>query len=209
LERDATVGAVPLLSLAAPLIGHFQIRNRGTVGGSIAHADAAGELPAVALALDSELDVAGSGGTRTVPAREFFLGTFTTALADEELLTAIRFPVWPERSGFAIREVARRHGDFALTGAVCGVTLGADDKVERAAIALLGMGNKPERALDAEQALVGSAPPEGDALDEIGRLAVRDTDPPDDIHASASYRHSVGAHVVKQALTAAVDEARA
>jgi carbon-monoxide dehydrogenase medium subunit len=207
LERDESVGAVPLLGLAAPLIGHFQIRNRGTVGGSIAHADAAGELPTVALALDAELDVATSSGTRTVAARDFFVGTWTTALGADELLTAVRFPVWPERSGFAIEEVARRHGDFALTGAVCAVALGGGEKVERSAIALLGMGSTPLRADEAERALVGSTPG-ADDLDEVGRLAVRDTDPPEDIHASSTYRHRVGAHVVTQALTRALAEAR-
>ena len=123
MERDpAVAAAVPLLAQATPLIGHFQIRNRGTVGGSLAHADPASEYPAVAVALGAELELAGRGGARRrVAADDFFVGTWTTAADADELLVAARFPVWPERSGFAIEEVARRHGDFALAGVACAV----------------------------------------------------------------------------------------
>jgi carbon-monoxide dehydrogenase medium subunit len=207
LERSDEAGAVPLLALAAPLIGHFQIRNRGTVGGSIAHADPAGELPAVALALDAVLEVSSAGGTRDVAAIDFFVGTWTTSLEDQDLLCAIRFPVWDGRCGFAVDEVARRHGDFALTGVVCGVTLGADDTVQRAAIAMLGMCATPVRATAAEAALVGSTPSTDD-LAEIGQVAVRDLEPPTDIHASTAYRTKVGAHVVARGLTSALERAR-
>lgn len=203
----ASTDAVPLLAQALPLIGHFQIRNRGTVGGSIAHADPAAELPAVALALDAELEIAGSSGSRTQAASEFFTGTWTTTLEPDELLARIRFPVWSGRAGFAVDEVARRMGDFALVGAVCGVELGDGDRVDRAAIALFGMGSTPLRAADAEAALRGT---EGtaDELAEVGRLAVADLDPPEDIHASTSYRRRVGAHVVARALTSALENAR-
>ena len=206
LERDDEVQVVPLLRRAAPLIGHFQIRNRGTVGGSIAHADPASELPAVALALDAELEVAAWAGTRVVPAGEFFAGTWTTVLEPTELLTAIRFPVWEGRCGFAVEEVARRHGDFALVGAACGVTLHDDGTIERAAIGLFGVGSTPLRAPAAEAAVAGRAGSAGE-LAEVGQLAVRDLEPPDDVHASARYRRAVGAHVVALALGAAVREA--
>src|SRR3974390_681262 len=138
LERDTEVGAaVPLLARAAPLIGHFQIRNRGTVGGSLAHADPASELPAVAIALGAELELARAGGaTRRVPAEAFFVGTWTTAAEADELLTAARFPVRPGSCGFAIEEVARRHGDFALAGAVCAVSGNG-----MAGLALFGVGS--------------------------------------------------------------------
>ncbi len=182
-------------------------RNRGTVGGSIAHADPAAELPAVALALDAELEVASATASRTVPASEFFVGTWTTVLGDDELLTSIRFPVWSGRCGFAVEEVARRHGDFALTGVACGVELDTAGAVQRAAIALLGMGNTPVRASDAEGALVGRIPSE-DELAEIGQLAVRELDPPDDVHASARYRRSVGAGVVARGLARAFTAAK-
>jgi carbon-monoxide dehydrogenase medium subunit len=208
LERSDAAAAVPLLGLAAPLIGHFQIRNRGTVGGSIAHADPAGELPTVALALDAELDVASTAGTRTVAASELFAGTWETTLAPEELLTRVRFPVWTGRCGFEVDEVARRYGDFALAGVACGIELGADDRVVRAAIALLGLGGMPLRASAAEDAIIGRAPSSED-LTEIGRLAISDVDPPTDIHASREYRRTVGAHVVARALDAALARAAA
>src|SRR3954465_2627408 len=119
VEHDAAAGeGVPLLAQAIPLIGHFQIRNRGTVGGSIAHADPASELPAVALALDAELEIASQRGNRRVPASDFFLGTWTTSVGEDEILAAVHFPVWEGNSGFAVEELARRSGDFALAGVV-------------------------------------------------------------------------------------------
>src|SRR4029450_10533825 len=120
IERSADVAAaVPLLARATPLIGHFQIRNRGTVGGSLAHADPAAEYPAVALALDAHMEILSPGGSRRVPAGDFSTGLWTTAVGDGDLLTAVTFPVWEGRCGFAVDEVARRHGDLALAGA-CG-----------------------------------------------------------------------------------------
>jgi carbon-monoxide dehydrogenase medium subunit len=207
VERDPAVAdVVPLLARATPFIGHFQIRNRGTVGGSLAHADPAAEYPAVALALDAEFEVTNTGGTRTVPASDFFVSTFMTALEAEDVLTAVRFPVWGARSGFAVEEVARRYGDFALTGGVCAVELDGD-RVARAAIGMFAMGSAPLRASEAEAALTGSSAGEVD-VDEIGRTAAAGTDPPDDIHASAAYRRSVGAVVVARALRRAIEEAR-
>ena len=124
--RDLLVaGSVPLLARAIPFIGHFQIRNRGTVGGSCAHADPAAEIPAVAVTLDAEMEAACPERTRRIPAAEFFASTYTTTLEPDEVLTALRFPVWPGRTGSAIREFARRSGDFALAGALCAVTLDA------------------------------------------------------------------------------------
>jgi carbon-monoxide dehydrogenase medium subunit len=207
LERPGPAGDVPLLGLAAPRIGHFQIRNRGTVGGSIAHADPAAELPAVALALDADLEVAGASGGRRIPAREFFVGNWTTVLEPDELLAAIHFPVWSSGAGFAVDEVARRHGDFALTGVVCGVEVDSASVVTRATIAWFGMGSTPLRASAAETALIGSTPGPDDRT-EIAQLAVRDLDPPDDVHASGEYRRRVGAHIVNRAVTRALQEAR-
>ena len=142
IERDAAVGAaVPLLARATPLIGHFQIRNRGTVGGSLAHADPASEYPAVAVALGADLEIARHGGERRrTPADDFFVGTWTTTVEPDELLVAARFPVWPARSGFAIEEVARRHGDFALAGVACAIS------EQHAGLALFGVGSTPVRA---------------------------------------------------------------
>jgi carbon-monoxide dehydrogenase medium subunit len=206
IESDSTVaGAVPLLARATPFIGHFQIRNRGTLGGSLAHADPAAEYPAVALALDAEFEVANVGGSRNVPASEFFVSTFMTALDAEDVLTAVHFPVWGGRSGFAVEEVARRFGDFALTGAVCGVELDGD-RIARAAIGMFGMGSTPLRATDAEAALTGGSVGDPD-LTEVGRTAAASTDPPGDIHASVEYRRKVGAVVVARALRKAIEEA--
>ncbi len=205
-ERSPLTAAVPLLARALPLIGHFQIRNRGTIGGSIAHADPASELPAVALALDASLVVASPAGERVVPAGSFFVSTWTTSLAAEDVLTAVRFPVWDGRCGFAIEEFARRSGDFAVSGAACGVSLGPGDRVARVAIALFGMGATPLRAGDAEAAVLGASPADVDAA-EVGRLAVASTDPPDDLHGTSAYRRTVGAHLAARALTSALEEA--
>jgi carbon-monoxide dehydrogenase medium subunit len=208
VEHDEAAGAaVPLLAEAIPLIGHFQIRNRGTVGGSIAHADPASELPAVALALDAELEIASSGGTRRVAAEDFFLGTWTTVIGDDEILTAVHFPVWDGASGFAVEELARRSGDFALVGVVAGVQVDGSGAVTRSAIAFLGMAPTPVRARSAEAALTGTNP-SADDLAEIGRLAVADTEPTADVHASAEYRLHVGAHLVARALDRALGAAR-
>ena len=207
--RDPLVaGSVPLLARAIPFIGHFQIRNRGTVGGSCAHADPAAEIPAVAMTLDAEMEAVAQEHTRRIPAAEFFASTYTTTLEPDEVLTSLRFPVWPGRTGFAVREFARRNGDFALAGALCAITLDAAGRIERAAIGLLGLGAVPVRAYRAEQAITGAAPGDLD-MTEIGLLAVADTDPPDDVHATSAYRRRVGAAMAAQALAAAVAEAQA
>jgi carbon-monoxide dehydrogenase medium subunit len=209
VERDTDLAQrVPLLAKATPLIGHFQIRNRGTVGGSIAHADPAAEYPAVALALDAEMEALSVRGRRTIAARDFFQGFWTTALAPDELLVGVRFPSWTGRCGFAVREFARRFGDFAIAGAVVGVQLDADDRVERCTIGLFGLGTTPLRATAAEQAALGQGAAAID-LDELGRLAVDAlSEVPSDVHGPASYRRRVGAAMVSRALTEAIEEAR-
>jgi aerobic carbon-monoxide dehydrogenase medium subunit len=200
--------SVPLLARALPLIGHFQIRNRGTIGGSLAHADPASELPAVTLALDATFEAVSVRGRRTIPAAEFFLGTWSTALDDDEVLAAVRFPIWAGRCGYAIEEVARRHGDFAIAGAVVGVELDAEDRIARCAIGLIGLGSTPERAGAAEADLTGRPVNEVDPVD-VGRLATAGlTSIPEDLHGSATYRARVGAEMVARAWTTAVAEAR-
>jgi aerobic carbon-monoxide dehydrogenase medium subunit len=204
---DEVAAHVPLLARATPFIGHVQIRNRGTIGGSLAHADPAAEYPAVALALDAEMEVLGTSGPRTVPAGEFFTGLWTTAVGDDELLTAVRFPVWAGRHGFAVREFARRHGDFAIAGATVAVELGEDDRVRRCSIGLFGLGSTPGRATAAEAAATGIPV---DQLDpgEVGRLAVSGLDSiPSDLHGSAEFRRRVGARTAADAWAAAVEDA--
>jgi carbon-monoxide dehydrogenase medium subunit len=214
-ETEAAVGrdpdvahGVPLLARATPLIGHFQIRNRGTLCGSVAHADPAAEYPAVALALDAEMVAASaSGGERTIPAAEFFTGLWSTSLEPEELLVAVRFPVWTGRAGFAVEEFARRSGDFAIAGAVVAVELDRDDRVARAAIGLLGMGSTPLRAPAAEQAAVGERVDTLDAV-ELGALAMSELDDvPADLQGSAGYRTRVCAAMVSRAWTSAIKQA--
>ncbi len=210
VETDATVAtAVPLLARATPLIGHVQIRNRGTVGGSIAHADPAAEYPAVALALDAELEAESPRGRRVIPASDFFTGFWSTALEPDEVLVGTRWPVWSGRCGFAVREIARRHGDFAIAGAAVGLELDADDRIRRAAIALFGMGATPVRATGAEAAVAGVALSEVSA-EATGREAVADLDEvPSDLHGSAAYRVRVGAAMVARAWVEAGAEALA
>jgi carbon-monoxide dehydrogenase medium subunit len=207
IERADVTAAVPLLARATPLIGHFQIRNRGTIGGSLAHADPAAEYPAVALALDAELEVLGPAGRRTVPATEFFTGLWSTTVGDDEMLTAVSFPVWSGRSGFAVREFARRHGDFAIAGAAVAVELGEDDRVRRCGIGLLGLGSTPQRARAAEAAMTGTAADELD-FGEISQLAMSELEAiPSDLHGSADFRRRVGATTTAAALQAAIEEA--
>jgi carbon-monoxide dehydrogenase medium subunit len=209
IERDASVAAaVPLLAKVTPLIGHFQIRNRGTVGGSLAHADPAAEYPAVAVALDATFDVLSAEGERSIPAAEFFDGIWSTSMAPEEILTAARFPVWEGRCGFGAAEFARRHGDFAIAGAVAAVGLSPTNTVERCAIALFGMAGVPLRTRAAEAAAVGQAASSLSA-GEIGRLAVSDADePPEDLHAPPAYRVRVGAAMAAKAWSEALEEAQ-
>jgi carbon-monoxide dehydrogenase medium subunit len=177
------------------------------VGGSIAHADPAAEYPAVALALDAELEARSPRGTRTIAATEFFTGLWTTALEPDELLTGARFPVWSGRCGFAVEELARRHGDFAVAGAVVAVELDGEDRVARCGIGLIGLGSTPERPGAAEAAATGAAAGDIDPQ-EIGRLAVDGLGSiPSDLHGSTAYRARVGAAMVTRAWTAAIEEA--
>ena len=211
---DASVGAdaavaaaAPLLTRVTPFIGHFQIRSRGTLGGSIAHADPAGEYPAVALALDAQMEALSPRGRRQIPAGDFFTGLWETALEPDEVLAGVRFPVWTGRCGFAVQEFARRHGDFAIAGAVIAVGLGDDDRVSRCAIGLLGLGSTPKRAFQAEAAVIGRAVTDVNA-DELGNLATAGLeDIPADLQGSASYRRKVGAALVSRAWTQAINEA--
>jgi aerobic carbon-monoxide dehydrogenase medium subunit len=207
IETSAEVASsVPLLARATPLIGHFQIRNRGTLGGSIAHADPAAEFPAVALALDAQIDAVSSRGPRRLPAGDFFRGFWSTQLEADELLVGVRFPLWIGRCGFAICEFARRHGDFAIAGAVVGVQLGADDRIERCSIGLLGLGPTPLRATAAENEVCGQKPDV--AARDLGQLATAElSDVPSDLHGSARYRTRVGAAMVARAWTEAIGEA--
>ncbi len=212
IGRSALVARrLPLLSRATPLIGHFQIRNRGTIGGSLAHADAAAEYPAVALALDATIEAFSPRGQREIPAAGFFTGIWTTALEPDELLTGVSFPAAVDipgvRQGFAIEEFARRSGDFAVAGAAVTVGLDPAGQVSASGIGLFGLGPTAVRAAAAEAAVAGVAASEIDPA-EVGRAAVADLDAvPSDLHGSASYRKKVGAAMVARAWEQAVKEA--
>ena len=157
-RSDPLAQAVPLLACALPFIGHEAIRTRGTIGGSLSHADPAAELPAVAVATGAEvIATSARGGVRALPAEEFFVSHFTTALAADELVTQVRFPVAQEGTGVAFLEVARRHGDFAMVGVATTLHL-AGGNIDQVRVVLTGMSDVPVRAVAAEAVLVGTAP---------------------------------------------------
>jgi carbon-monoxide dehydrogenase medium subunit len=199
-ERSDTLARrVPLLARALPFIGHEAIRTRGTIGGSLAHADPAAELPAVAVATEAKV-VAQSQqrGERTVPAEEFFVTYFTTALAPDELVTQVQFPSAPDGTGVAFEEVARRHGDFAMVG-VATTLHAADGVIDQARVVLTGMADKPVRASAAEAVLMGG-PLDPAAFKEAAAVAAADLDPPSDLHGSAAYRRHVASVLVERSL---------
>ncbi len=208
-ERDAAIARdAPLLKETMPFIAHPQIRNRGTIGGSLAHADPAAELPAVMLALGATFQLEGPRAIRSIPAGEFYTGLFTTALAPGELLVDVAIPRLPQRSGWAFMEVARRHGDYALAGVATVVTLDDRGRCKEARIALLSVGDGPVRARKAAKALAGEKP----TLDAIREAAAaaggKDIEPPGDIHASAAYRRQLTTVLTRRALTRAFERAR-
>jgi CO/xanthine dehydrogenase FAD-binding subunit len=208
VERSPLVRArAPLLSFAMPSIAHSQIRSRGTLGGSLAHADPAAELPAVVVALDARLVIESTRGSRMIPAPEFFTGLFATALEPGELITRVEIPPALPGSGAAFLELARRHGDYALVGVAVVVTRDAG-RVGGARIVLFSVGEGPVRAGAAERTLIGGA---GDAAAiRAAALAVQqDIDPPSDIHASAAYRRQLATVLTGRALTAAFERAGA
>jgi aerobic carbon-monoxide dehydrogenase medium subunit len=205
-EESATVAAtVPLLAAALPLIGHEAIRSRGTIGGSLAHADPAAELPAVARALDAEFVVRSRSGDRVVPAAEWFEGYLATARRPEEILVEVRFPAAGPGTGVAFREVTRRHGDFAIVGLAVSLTL-ADGLISHARLAFSGVADVPVRAADAEDLLIGERP-SAELFEEAARRAVAGIDPPADLHGSSEYRKKIAATLVRRGLRAAADNA--
>ena len=209
LERSAEVGRhAEILHLALPHIAHFQIRNRGTLGGSVAHNDPAAELPAIVALLDGVVTVASRAGERRLRWDEFFLGMLRTAAEPNEIVTSVSLPALPEQSGAGFAEVSRRHGDFALVGAAA--VLHADERgaIDLARLVLFGVGAGPVRSGAAETCLVGETG--GPALwREAADIATRGLDPFDDLHASAAYRREVAATLARRVLAQAGEKARA
>jgi aerobic carbon-monoxide dehydrogenase medium subunit len=204
-ESEIVAETVPLLAAALPLIGHEAIRSRGTLGGSLAHADPAAELPAVARALDAEFVVRSESGERVIPAAEWFEGYLTTSRRPDEILVEVRFPVAEPFTGTSFQEVARRHGDFAMVGLAASLTL-TDGTIADARLAFSGVADVPVRAAEAESVLVGQQlSPE--LFAEAARRAAEPLDPPADLHGSSDYRKKVAATLVRRGLQAAADNA--
>jgi aerobic carbon-monoxide dehydrogenase medium subunit len=188
----------PLIAEAIRLVGHRQTRNRGTLGGSLCHLDPAAELVAVAAALDATVVVAGPNGQREIPFAAFPLAYMTPSIEPNELLTAVRLPIWPKSHGFAFIEFSRRHGDFAIVSAAALLVEDGAGKIKRAAVIIGGMGMVPIRAAELEQALVGNAP-DGKLLREACETC-RSFDALDDVHAPASYRQHLATVLSRRAL---------
>jgi aerobic carbon-monoxide dehydrogenase medium subunit len=210
LERSDRVAALaPLLSMTLPFVAHTAVRTRGTIGGSLAHADPAAELPAVMLALNATFTARSHTAERQIVASGFFTGLFSTALASDELLTAVAIPALPPRTGCAFQEISRRHGDYALAGAAAMVSLDDRGRCTGVRVALLSVGEAPVLATHASDVLDGHAPsPEAiRAAAEAAR--VHDVDPPGDIHASSAYRRHLAGVLTRRVLEQACAAAQA
>ncbi len=206
VERSQLIAErAPLVHETMPFIAHPQIRNRGTFGGSIAHADPAAELPALAMALDAQLRLRSHSGERWVPASEFFVDLFATALEPEELLVEVTLPEMSPRTGYAFEEVSRRHGDYALVGVAATVTLDNNNRCEQARLVYFSVGNGPTEAHQAEAALQGQ-PLTAEAIAAAAEIAAgEDIDPPGDIHASAAYRRHLAKVLARRVLSRAAE----
>jgi carbon-monoxide dehydrogenase medium subunit len=208
VEDSALVKSrLPMLEVATRWIAHPQIRNRGTVGGSMAHADPAAEYPALAMALDAEMSAVGPKGERSIKAADFFVTYLTTALEPAEVLTEVRFPVLSNGTGWSFTEVARRHGDFALAGAAVTAALEKSGRVSSARIVLFGVGATPLRAVEAERIVAGETPSES-LFEQAGvKVGEEIEDPLSDVHASAEYRRHLAQVLTRRGLAGAVGRA--
>jgi CO/xanthine dehydrogenase FAD-binding subunit len=208
LERSTIIQEQnPMLAAAMPLIGHFQIRNRGTIGGSLVHADPAAELPAVSLLLGGEFLLRSKSGARLVAAADFFLGYLATACRPGELLTEIRLPKWRSGEAWAVIEVARRKGDFALVGVALRAGLDGASTLQNTGIVMFGVGGKPQR-MEHGEALLNGRRIDQSLLSELSRVVAEELDPDPDVHASAAYRKEVGGVLVRRALQSALAKAK-
>ena len=192
---------LPVLASAMTHVAHLAIRNRGTIGGSLSHADPAAELPMMALLLDAELHIASVSGKRTIAARDFFVGALTVDLARDDIVTEIVLPKLPPKTGWGFEEVARRTGDFALAAAAATLTLSAG-VISQARIALTGVGATPVRAAEAEALLVGQALEPG-LIDRIIDAVCAAIEPDTDLHASSDYRRHLAGVLAGRAVSAA------
>jgi carbon-monoxide dehydrogenase medium subunit len=201
LDDKRLDAAHPLLKAAVSHVAHYQIRNRGTVGGSIAHADPAAEMPGICQTCDAVITAVGKGGSRTIKADDFFQGALTTALEPDEIITEIHLPAWPAARRWGFQEFARRRGDFAMSGVALYYDLDGG-KAKNAHIGVIGVGDRQKRLPKAEAALNGNAVDEALAV-KVGEAASSNVEPQDDIHASAAYRRSLTGTLTERALLAA------
>ncbi len=192
---------LPVLGCAMTHVAHLAIRNRGTIGGSLSHADPAAELPMLALLLDASLEIASASGRRTVAARDFFLAALTVDLNDGDIVTGITFPKLPAKTGWGFEEVARRSGDFALAAVAATLTL-SGGAIAQARIAMTGVGPTPRRAGDAEALLTGK-PLGPDLIEAVIKLVRAGVEPESDLHASADYRRHLAGALAGRAVAAA------
>ncbi len=205
-EQSAVVAQhLPLVSQAIPYIGHRAIRNRGTICGSLAHADPAAELPAVALALGAEVAASSVDGVRVIQAKDLFTGFLSTSLRTNELITAVRFPHFPPRAAASVKELSRRHGDYAMVGLACAIALEEDGLVRDVALSFLGTASTPIRATEAEELMIGVAPtPE--LIEEVATMVTAELDPPSDNHASSAYRRHGAGVLTRRALNHCLEQ---
>jgi carbon-monoxide dehydrogenase medium subunit len=204
IEDDTRLDtAHPLLKAAIREVAHYQIRNRGTVGGSIAHADPAAEMPGIAVTCDAEIVVVGCAGERIIRAADMFIAPLTTALAADEIIIEIRLPVWPSGRRWAFKEFARRRGDFAMAGTALFYDTGRNGKAHNAHVGAIGVGDRPQRLAAAETEINGHVV-DIPVSERAGAAASAAVTPQTDIHASAAYRKSLLGTLVERALQSAV-----
>jgi carbon-monoxide dehydrogenase medium subunit len=201
-DNDRLAAAHPLLKAAVAHVAHYQIRNRGTVGGSIAHADPAAEMPGIAVTCDAEISVVGSAGTRTIRAADFFLGALTTALEHDEIITEILLPAWPAQRRWGFQEFSRRRGDFAMAAAAVFYDQDSAGKATSAHVGIIGVGDRPRRLSEVEALLNGRSVDEA-LMERAAEVTSATVDAQEDIHASAAYRRSLAGTMVERALRSA------
>jgi aerobic carbon-monoxide dehydrogenase medium subunit len=203
IEDDAPLAiAHPLLREAVAHVAHYQIRNRGTVGGSLAHADPAAELPGIAVTCNAKITLVGPAGARTVDAEEFFTGPLSTVRQSDEIITELHLPFWPMGRRWAFQEFAQRQGDFALAGIALFYDEDDRARAHNAHVGVIGACDRPQRLLEVEAVLNGQ-PIDNDLIREAAAAAARTVDPPEDIHAGAAYRRALVATLVERGLRAA------
>jgi aerobic carbon-monoxide dehydrogenase medium subunit len=203
IEDDAGLAtAHPLLKAAIAHVAHYQVRNRGTVGGSLAHADPAAEMPGIAVTCEAEIAVTGNAGARVIHAADFFLGPLMTALAPDEIIVEVRLPAWLPRRRWGFQEFARRRGDFAMAGAALFYDQDDSGIAKNAHVGVIGVGDRPQRLPEVEAVLNGRMVDE-ETIARAQKAASASVKPSDDIHASAAYRRALVGTMVERALQSA------